>query len=71
MLVMFDVTDRVKGAHHDQDWGKREVIELKGLFALGEDFVRTAVEALVQAAVEAEIAEGIGDAEDSRSETRL
>ena len=33
--------------------------------------MRTAVEALVQAALEAEMAEGIGDAEDRRSETRL
>ena len=30
-----------------------------------------AVEALAQAALEAEMAEGIGDAEDRRSETRL
>jgi transposase-like protein len=33
--------------------------------------VRTAVEALVQPAFEAEMAEGICDAEDRRSETRL
>ena len=33
--------------------------------------MRTAVEALVQAALEAEMAEGIGDAEDRCSETRL
>jgi len=32
--------------------------------------VRAGVEALVQAAFEAEMAEGIGDAEDSRCETR-
>jgi hypothetical protein len=36
-----------------------------------EDFVRGAVKALVQAALAAETTEGIDDAEDWRSETRL
>ena len=35
--------------------GKAEVIDLKGLLARDEDFVRAAVEALVQAALEAEM----------------
>ena len=48
-----------------------EVIELKGLFALGEDFVLAAVEALAQAALEAEMTEAIGAAKGERSETRL
>jgi hypothetical protein len=38
--------------------GKGEVIDLKGLLARDEDFVRAAVEALVQAALEAEMTEG-------------
>jgi transposase-like protein len=43
-----------------------------GLFALGEDFVRGVVEALVQAALEAERTEAIGAvAKGERSETRL
>jgi len=40
--------------------GKGEVIDLKGLLARDEDFVRAAVEALVQAALEAEMTEAIG-----------
>ena len=42
--------------------GKAEVIDLKGLLARDEDFVRGAVEALVQAALEAEMTEAIGAA---------
>ena len=51
--------------------GKAEVIDLKGLLARDEDFVRAAVEALVQAALEAEMTEAIGAAKGERSETRL
>jgi putative transposase len=43
--------------------GKAEVIDLKGLLARDEDFVRAAVEALVQAALGAEKGE--------RTETRI
>ena len=50
---------------------KAEVIDLKGLLARDEDFVRAAVEALVQAALEAEMTEAIGAAKGERSETRL
>jgi putative transposase len=51
--------------------GKGAVVDLKGLLARDEDFVRTAVEALVQAALEAEMTEAIGAAKGERSETRL
>src|SRR6266481_6647490 len=51
--------------------GKAEVIDLKRLLARDEDFVRAAVEALVQAALEAEMTEAIGAAKAERSETRL
>src|SRR5712671_1457055 len=51
--------------------GKAEGIDLKGLLARDEDFVRAAVEALVQAALEAEMTEAIGAAKGERSETRL
>src|SRR5258707_11243092 len=51
--------------------GKSEVIDLKGLLGRDEDFVRTAVEALVQAALEAEMTEAIGAAKGERTETRL
>jgi transposase-like protein len=40
--------------------GKAGVIDLKGLLAREEDFVRAAVEGLVQAALEAEMTEAIG-----------
>jgi putative transposase len=61
----------VEGAHHDQGQGKAEVIDLKGLLARDEDFVRAAVEALVQAALEAEMTEAVGAAKGERTETRL
>jgi transposase-like protein len=42
--------------------GKAEVIDIKGLLAQDADFVRAAVEALVQSALEAEMTEAIGAA---------
>jgi len=54
-----------------QGESKAEVIDLKGLLARDEDFVRAAVEALVQAALETEMTEAIGAAKGERSETRL
>ena len=71
MLVMFDVTDPVRVHTTTKGEGKAEVIDLKGLLARDEDFVRAAVEALVQAALEAEMTEAIGAAKGERSETRL
>ena len=49
--------------------GKGEVIDLKGRLAGDEDFVRAAVEALVQAALAAEMSEAIGAAKGERTET--
>ena len=49
--------------------GRGEVIDLKGLLARDEDFIRAAVEALAQAALEAEMTEAIGAAKGERSET--
>ena len=51
--------------------GKAEIIDLKGLLARDDDFVRAAIEALMQAALEAEMTEAIGAAKGERSETRL
>ena len=68
---MFDVTDPVRVHTMTKGEGKVEVIDLKGLLARDEDFVRAAVEALVQAALEAEMTEAIGAAKGERSETRL
>jgi transposase-like protein len=50
---------------------KAEVIDLKRLLTQGGDFLRAAVEALVQAALEAEMTEAIGAAKSERSETRI
>ena len=50
---------------------RAEAIDLKELLARDEDFVRAAVEALVQAALEAEMTEAIGAAKGERTETRL
>jgi hypothetical protein len=56
MLVMFNVTR--EGVHAmTKGEGKGEVVDLKGLLTRDEDFVRAAVEALVQAALEAEMTE--------------
>ena len=51
--------------------GKAEVIDIKGLLARDEDFVRSAVEALVEAALESEMTEAIGAAKGERTEPRL
>jgi putative transposase len=51
--------------------GKAGVIDLKGLLARDEDFVRAAVEGLAQAALEAEMTEAIGAGKGERTETRL
>src|SRR6516225_5760337 len=51
--------------------GKTEVIDLKGLLARDEDFLRAAIEVLVQAALEAEMTEAIGAGKGERTETRL
>src|SRR5215471_134642 len=51
--------------------GKGEVIDLKGLLARDEDFLRAAIEVLVQAALEAEMSEAIGAQKGERTETRM
>jgi putative transposase len=51
--------------------GKAELIDVKELLGRDEDFVRAALEALLQAALEAEMTETIGAEKGERSETRL
>ena len=68
---MCEVTDPLKGAHHDQAEGKGEVLVLRGLFSLGQHFVRAEVEALVQAALEPEMTEAIGAAKGARRSCSL
>jgi putative transposase len=72
MLVMFEVTDPVERDHTmTKREGKGEVVELKGLLERDADFVRSAVEALVQEALETEMTEAIGAAKGERTEGRL
>lgn len=71
MLVMSDVTDPVRVHTMTRTEGNSEVIDIKGLLARDEDFVRAAVEALVEAALESEMTEAIGAAKGERTETRL
>jgi putative transposase len=71
MLVMSGVTDPWRVHTMTRSEGKSEVIDVKGLLARDEDFMRAAVEALVEAALEAEMTEAIGAEKGERTETRL
>jgi putative transposase len=51
--------------------GKAELIDVKELLGRDQDFVRAALEALLQAALEAEMTETIGAEKGERTETRL
>jgi putative transposase len=51
--------------------GKAEAVDIKGLLAGDGDFVRAGLEALLQAALEAEMTEEIGAAKGERTETRV
>lgn len=72
MLVMLQVTDPVERDHTmTKREGKGEVVDLKGLLSGDAEFLRTAVQTLVQEALEAEMAEAIGAAKGERTEGRL
>jgi putative transposase len=72
MLVMLQVTDPVERDHTmTKREGKGEVVDLKGLLSRDDEFLRAAVQALVQEALEAEMAEAIGAAKGERTEGRL
>lgn len=51
--------------------GKSETVDIKGLLARDEDFMRAGMEALLQAALEAEMTEAIGAGKGERSEARV
>jgi len=51
--------------------GKAKPIDVKEQLARDQDFVRAALEALLQAALEAEMTEAVGAAKGERTETRL
>jgi putative transposase len=72
MLVMLQVTAPVERDHTmTKREGKGEVVDLKGLLSGDDDFLRTAVQTLVQEALEAEMTEAIGAAKGERTEGRL
>src|SRR5215475_1667956 len=72
MLVMLQVTDPVERDHTmTRREGKGEVVALKGLLLRDEEFVRSAVQSLVQEALEAEMTEAIGAAKGDRTEGRV
>ncbi len=51
--------------------GKADIITLKALLERDEDVLRSAVERLVHAALEAEMTEAVGAAKSERTERRL
>jgi putative transposase len=51
--------------------GKAKIIDVKGLLERDEDFLRSAVEGLVHAALEAEMTEAVGAEKSERTERRL
>jgi len=72
MQVMFNVTNplaREQTMTKVQD--KAKVVAIKELLERDEDFVRSAVQSFVQAALEAEMTEALGAAKGERSEGRL
>jgi putative transposase len=72
MLMMLQVTAPAERDHTmTKREGKTTVIDLKGLLCGDEEFLRTAVQALVQEALEAEMTEAIGAAKGERTEGRL
>jgi len=72
MLVMLQVTAPVERDHTmTKREVKGEVVDLKGLLSGDGEFLRTAVQALVQEALEAEMTEAIGAAKGERTDDRL
>jgi putative transposase len=72
MRVMCDVTEPVGREHTmTERKGKAELIDVKELLGRDEDFVRAALQALLQGALEAEMTEAIGAEKGERTETRL
>lgn len=72
MRVMFDVTDPVEREQTmARREGRAEVIDIKWMLERDADFVRSAMRALVQAVLEAEMTETIGAEKGERTETRI
>src|SRR6201993_733904 len=72
MRVMSDVTDPVGRMHTmTKREGRSEAIDLKALLAADGDYLRTMVEAVVQATLEAEMTAAIGAEKGERAAGRL
>jgi putative transposase len=72
MRVMFEVTDPVEGEHTmTRVEGRAERLEVKALLERDEDFLRSAVQGLVQAALEEEMTAAIGAEKGERTAARL
>jgi putative transposase len=69
---MFDVTDLLLREHTmTKGQNRAEIIDVKALLERDEDFLRSAVEVLVQAVLEAEMSQAIGAEKGERSPARL
>jgi putative transposase len=72
MRVMSDVTDPVAREHTmTKGQGKSEVIDIKGLLEGDADFIRVAVRAAVEAALDAEMTETLCAEKGERTEARV
>ena len=72
MRVMFEVTNPVAREHTMTNKQARPgVVGLKALQERDSDYLRTMVQSIVQATLEAEMTEAVGAAKGERIETRL
>jgi putative transposase len=72
MRVIETITNPVGGEHTmTKREGKTEAIDIKALLRQDADFLHSGLQALIQAALEAEMTEAIGAEKGERSETRL
>src|SRR5260370_31783107 len=72
MLVMFEVTNPVERAHPmTRRQVKGEATELKAILSGDDDFLRTAVRAAIQSALEAEMTEALAAERSERLDGRL
>jgi len=72
MRVMSDVTNLVEREHTmTKRQARTGVVDLKVLLQRDEDYLRAMVQSVVQATLEAEMAEAIGAEKSERTETRL
>ena len=69
--VMSESPIRRKGCTKTKLKGKTELIDVKELLERDEGFLRAALQALAQAALEAEMSETIGAEKEERTEARL